>query len=294
MFRVLFATAACAVALGGAVSASAQSSSSSTTRSTTTTTVDGNTTTTTTRSTTTSGSIDVDADQLVDSLIGMFGGEANPEAEALRRRAEPARAEDVFGEWSADDGGRDASGCRYSFGERAFLGARSVSAQGCPSRLARVSNYRVQQGELLIYQGAGDQDPLTLLFVDGRFVGDGLTLRRDGDDGAGPTAAEAVVSSTPGRLSRESAAGEWKTMEMSSMGNRRECTVRLTTNESFGRLGASTSGCFEDLMFVSGWRLEDGKVVLYKAGGDMVAELRGNSQRISGRTADGADVVLYR
>ena len=294
MFKVLVATAACAVAMSFAAPASAQSTSSSTTRSTTTTTVNGNTTTTTTRSTTTSGSVDVDADQLVDSLIGLLGGEANPEAEALRRRAEPARVEDAFGEWNVSDGGRDTQGCRYSFGERGFLGARSVSARDCPSRLSRVSNYRVEQGEMLIYRGAGDQNPLTLMFVDGRFVGEGLTLRRDGDNGPGATAADLPTSSTPGRLSRESAAGEWKTMEVSSMGTRRECTVRLTTNDSFGRLSASTSGCFEALMFVSGWRLEDGKVALYKAGGGLVAELRGNSQRLSGRTPSGVEVVLYR
>ena len=47
-------------------------------------------------------------------------------------------------------------------------------------------------------------------------------------------------------------------------------------------------------MFVSGWRLEDGKVALYKAGGGLVAELRGNSQRVSGRTPSGVEVVLYR
>ncbi|HZW16636.1 MAG TPA: AprI/Inh family metalloprotease inhibitor, partial [Brevundimonas sp.] len=92
----------------------------------------------------------------------------------------------------------------------------------------------------------------------------------------------------------EDYSGAWKHIETTNTGHRRECTLRLTTNESFGALGASTSGCFGDLMFVSTWRLEDGRVALYKAGGATVAILRGGPSRLSGRTEAGTEVTLYR
>ena len=294
MYRSIAVLAAAAL-VAAASPALAQSVERSTTRSTTTTTRDGDTTTTTTRTTTVGGSVSVDADALGEALIGALGGGSRePE---WRRRAEPARPDDVFGAWLADDGGRDVGDCRLVFGERGFLGVRGVQTENCPSRLARISNWRVENGEVLLFRGAGDQNGPRLSLVEGRLLGDGLTLRRPGDDGPGPMAEDDRGDRGGGWSSRpreDAYAGTWRHVETTNTGQRRECSVRLTTDPAFGALRGSASGCFEDLMFVSHWRVEDRQVVLYKAGGGTVAILRGGANRLSGRTPDGEEIVLYR
>jgi len=272
----------------------AQSVERSTTRSTTTTTRDGDTTTTTTRTTTVGGSVSVDGEALGEALIGALAGDSRePE---WRRRAEPARPEDVFGAWLADDGGRDVGDCRLVFGERGFLGVRGIEAENCPSRLARISNWRVENGEVLLFRGASDTSGPRLSLVEGRLLGDGLTLRRPGD-GPGPMAEDDRGDDRGGWSARpreDAYAGTWRHVETSNTGHRRECSLRLTTDPAFGAMRGSASGCFEDLMFVSHWRVEDRQVVLYKAGGATVAILRGGSNRLSGRTPGGDEIVLYR
>lgn len=301
MSRTIAAALAAAALLPLAAPAQAQSVSRETTRETTTTTRDGDTTTTTTRTTTVGGSASVDADALVEGLVGALagGGQRQPD---WRRRAEPARPQDVFGAWLADDGGRDVGDCRMIFGERGFLGVRGVETEDCPSRLARISNWRVENGEVLLFRGASDQNGPRLSLVEGRLLGDGLTLRREGDEGPGPMAGDDDRDYDPrrggggwGAPPRQDAyAGTWRHVETTITGHRRECTVRLTTNPAFGAMQGSASGCFEDLMFVNSWRLEDRQVVLYKAGGGTVAILRGGPNRLSGRTPEGEEIVLYR
>lgn len=296
MSRSIAVLAAAALA-AAAAPAFAQSVERSTTRSTTTTTRDGDTTTTTTRSTTVGGSVSVDGEALGEALIGaLTGGQREP---GWRRRAEPARPDDVFGPWLADDGGRDVGDCRLIFGERGFLGVRGVQTEGCPSRLARISNWRVENGEVLLFRGASDQNGPRLSLVEGRLLGDGLTLRRPGDDGPGPVAEDdrhddRRDSGWAPRPREDAYAGTWRHVEVTNTGHRRECSLRLTTNPAFGAMQGSASGCFEDLMFVSSWRLEDRQVVLYKAGGATVAILRGGPNRLSGRTPEGEEIVLYR
>lgn len=301
MSRTIAAALAAAALVPLAVPAQAQSVSRETTRETTTTTRDGDTTTTTTRTTTVGGSASVDADALVEGLVGALagGGQRQPD---WRRRAEPARPQDVFGAWLADDGGRDVGDCRMIFGERGFLGVRGVETEDCPSRLARISNWRVENGEVLLFRGASDQNGPRLSLVEGRLLGDGLTLRREGDEGPGPMAGDDDRDydrrrggggwGAPPR--QDAYAGTWRHVETTITGHRRECTVRLTTNPAFGAMQGSASGCFEDLMFVNSWRLEDRQVVLYKAGGGTVAILRGGPNRLSGRTPEGEEIVLYR
>jgi hypothetical protein len=301
MSRTIAAALAAAALLPLAAPAQAQSVSRETTRETTTTTRDGDTTTTTTRTTTVGGSASVDADALVEGLVGALagGGQRQPD---WRRRAEPARPQDVFGAWLADDGGRDVGDCRMIFGERGFLGIRGVETEDCPSRLARISNWRVENGEVLLFRGASDQNGPRLSLVEGRLLGDGLTLRREGDEGPGPMAGDDDRDYDPrrggggwGAPPRQDAyAGTWRHVETTITGHRRECTVRLTTSPAFGAMQGSASGCFEDLMFVNSWRLEDRQVVLYKAGGGTVAILRGGPNRLSGRTPEGEEIVLYR
>lgn len=301
MSRTIAAALAAAALLPLAAPAQAQSVSRETTRETTTTTRDGDTTTTTTRTTTVGGSASVDADALVEGLVGALagGGQRQPD---WRRRAEPARPQDVFGAWLADDGGRDVGDCRMIFGERGFLGIRGVETEDCPSRLARISNWRVENGEVLLFRGASDQNGPRLSLVEGRLLGDGLTLRREGDEGPGPMAGDDDRDydrrrggggwGAPPR--QDAYAGTWRHVETTITGHRRECTVRLTTSPAFGAMQGSASGCFEDLMFVNSWRLEDRQVVLYKAGGGTVAILRGGPNRLSGRTPEGEEIVLYR
>lgn len=301
MSRTIAAALAAAALVPLAVPAQAQSVSRETTRETTTTTRDGDTTTTTTRTTTVGGSASVDADALVEGLVGALAGGGQRQSD-WRRRAEPARPQDVFGAWLADDGGRDVGDCRMIFGERGFLGVRGVETEDCPSRLARISDWRVENGEVLLFRGASDQNGPRLSLVEGRLLGDGLTLRREGDEGPGPMAGDDDRDYDPrrggggwGAPPRQDAyAGTWRHVETTITGHRRECTVRLTTNPAFGAMQGSASGCFEDLMFVNSWRLEDRQVVLYKAGGGTVAILRGGPDRLSGRTPEGEEIVLYR
>lgn len=276
-----------------ASSASAQSASHEETRTTTTTTREGDTTTTITRTTTMGGEISIDADRLGDGLIGTLDDRTDSRR-APRLRTEPTRPEDVFGDWLADDGGRDVGDCRYNFRDRAFMGVRGLGAEGCPSRLSRASNWRVENGEVLVYRGAGDAQPLRLALAEGRLIGDGLTLRRPGDDGPGPVADDR--DDREGGWSARPAVwtGTWRHVETGITGQRRECVLRLTANPAFGGMEGSASGCFGDLMFVNSWRLEDGRVVLYKAGGATVAILRGGGSRLSGRTPEGEEIVLYR
>jgi len=302
MYRSVLITAVAAVALS-AGSAQAQSASTSRTTTTTTTQRDGDTTRTTTRSTTTSGGVSIDADAALGALVGVLAGasgEGDSAAAALRRRAEPARAEDAFGVWAADYGGRATEGCRFEFGQRGFMGMRSVSTRGCPSRLAGIGNYQIQNGELVLWQNNGASEWGRLIYVDGRFVGGGLTLRREDDAGDGPRAEDmvdsgrgAAIRTLAGRGRAEDFAGTWRHAYDWS-GTRRECTISLSTNPAFGALGASQSGCFNDLMMTTSWRVEDGRVVLLKAGGGVVATLRGGTDRLQGQTSGGSQVVLYR
>lgn len=161
--------------------AQAQSSSSKTTRSTTTTTTspDGRTTTTVTKSTSVGTSVSVDEEKLGAALAGALINRLDPEEARLKRLAEPARTEDAFGAWRVRDGGRDAQDCRFELGEKAgFLGVRPATATGCPGRLAKLSKWRVQTGELVFYSAAG-QELKRLRYVEGRFIGGGVEMVRE-------------------------------------------------------------------------------------------------------------------
>ena len=297
MFRCVLAAGAAVFVLSAAQPAATQSHSSSTTRSTTTT-QDGNTTRTVTRSTTTSGEVSFDAEAAFDALLGMAERRSDPEHQAMRRRAEPARPEDAFGEWAVTDGGRDVGGCRFDMRPNGFLGVRRIETHDCPSRLGRMSNWRVENGEVILYRGAADQSGVRLMYVEGRFIGDGVMMRRLGDSGPGPDLTDDRRHEDGPRRggwgrSAEDYAGTWRHTEVSSMGQRRQCTVNLTTNPAFGRYAGSSSGCFGALMFVSSWGYEDGQVVLYRAGGNAVAMFRGRGDRLTAPHEDG-ELVLYR
>jgi hypothetical protein len=297
MIRSVTAIAAM-FAVSAALPAAAQSVSRETVRTETTTTRDGDTVRTTTHTTTVGGEVSVDAEAAVGALLGALERSADPGQRDFRRRAKPIRPEDAYGEWLADDGGRDAGDCRFTFRDRAFLGVRGVGTVGCPARLASVTNWRVENGEVVLYRGAGDQNGSRLAMVEGRLIGGDLTLARATDIGPGPTADDFRDRRRDGGWTARPAAtdyaGSWRHIEVSNTGHRRECTVNLTANSSFDALGASTSGCFGDLMFVNSWRLEDGRVAFYKAGGGTVVILRGGPSRLSGRTEAGAEIVLYR
>ena len=280
MPRTIAAAALVAAALlPFASTASAQSASHEETRTTTTTTREGDTTTTITRTTTMGGEISIDADRLGDGLIGTLDDRTDSRR-APRLRTEPTRPEDVFGDWLADDGGRDVGDCRYNFRDRAFMGVRGLGAEGCPSRLSRASNWRVENGEVLVYRGAGDAQPLRLALAEGRLIGDGLTLRRPGDDGPGPVADDRDdrEGGWSARPAAEAWTGTWRHVETGITGQRRECVLRLTANPAFGGMEGSASGCFGDLMFVNSWRLEDGRVAAGSADGRSVSAAIGRGQ----------------
>ena len=158
--------------------AQAQSISDSKTTTETTVTREGNRTTTVTRSRTVSGGASVDAGKLGGAIAGAIGAARDPEEARARRYAEPARKEDVFGDWLADDGGRDIEDCRLTMGQKAgFLGVRPATASGCPGRMNRLRTWRVENGQLVFYDKMG-QESGRLRFSEGRFYGQGLELWR--------------------------------------------------------------------------------------------------------------------
>ena len=62
--------------------------------------------------------------------------------------------------------------------ERAgFLGVRNAVATDCPRRLSQLAKWRVQDGQLVFYSGAG-QELKRLRFVEGRFIGAGVEMVR--------------------------------------------------------------------------------------------------------------------
>jgi hypothetical protein len=177
MSRSILVLAAASL-LASAAPALAQSVERSTTRSQTTTTRDGDTTRSVTRSTPVGGSASVDGERLGEALAGALIDRLEPEEARARRLAEPARTEDAFGAWSVTDGGRDVGDCRFEMAERAgFLGVRAATASGCPRRLERLSKWRVQDGQLVFYSGAGEELK-RLRFIEGRFVGGGVEMVR--------------------------------------------------------------------------------------------------------------------
>ncbi|MFN3931439.1 MAG: AprI/Inh family metalloprotease inhibitor [Brevundimonas sp.] len=177
MSRSIAVLAAAAVlAVGSPVFA--QSVERSTTRSETTTTRDGDTTRSVTRSTTVGGEVSVDGERLGEALAGALIDRLDPDEARLRRLAEPARTEDAFGPWRVTDGGRDVGDCRFEMAERAgFLGVRNAVAADCPRRLAQLAKWRVQDGQLVFYSGAGEELK-RLRYVEGRFIGAGVEMVR--------------------------------------------------------------------------------------------------------------------
>jgi len=169
-------TAAAILAVGSPVLA--QSVERSTTRSETTTTRDGDTTRSVTRSTTVGGEVSVDGERLGEALTGALADRLDPDEARLRRLAEPARTENVFGAWRVTDGGRDVGECRFEMAERAgFLGIRNAVTADCPRRLSELAKWRVQGGELVFYSAAG-QELKRLRYVEGRFTGAGVEMVR--------------------------------------------------------------------------------------------------------------------
>jgi hypothetical protein len=184
MFKTIVLAAAAVIAL----SADAALAQSSSTRTTTTTTSDGGTRTrTVTRSTTTSVDVKVDEEKLGEAIGNALIDRLDPEQARIRRLAEPASKEDAFGAWRVSDGGGDARDCRMELGEKAgFLGVRPATASGCPGRLARMTAWRVQTGDLVFYDKMG-QEIRRLKFVEGRFIGGGVEFTREAAQAAPTT-----------------------------------------------------------------------------------------------------------
>lgn len=177
MSRSIAVLAAAAVLAAGSP-VLAQSIERSTTRSETTTTQDGDTTRSVTRSTTVGGEVSVDGERLGEALAGALIDRLDPDEARLRRLAEAARTEDAFGAWRVTDGGVDAGECRFEMAERAgFLGVRNAVAAECPRRLSQLAKWRVQDGQLVFYSGAG-QELKRLRYVEGRFIGAGVEMVR--------------------------------------------------------------------------------------------------------------------
>lgn len=192
---ILLALAAVATAGPGL----AQSSSSTTT--TTTVEREGNRTTTTTRSRSSSASFDSEAaiGALAGAIAGANAPRRSPESIALERRANPVReTAEVFGEWRLDDGSRDATDCVLTLRDRGgIFGLRGVERTDCPRRFDAIRYYGQDQGDIVLYDN-GSRPLARLLFIEGRLLGDGLTLYRVDDDRDGPWVEELEDRYRPG------------------------------------------------------------------------------------------------
>lgn len=182
---------AAAAAAFGMLAFAAPSFAQTSSQTTTTTTVEreGNRTTTTTRSRGSSMSFDANAavGMLAGAIANANAPRRSPESLALERRANPVReTAEVFGQWKLDDGSEDAADCVLTFRDRGnFLGSRGIDRVNCPSRFDSIRAYGNREGDIVLYDGLG-QDLTRLLYIEGRLLGGGLTLHRLDDDRNGP------------------------------------------------------------------------------------------------------------
>lgn len=87
--------------------------------------------------------------------------------------------------------------------------------------------------------------------------------------------------------------GEWQSFDELHSAEGKACKITLSGDGADGRYNASTESCKLELAEVSGWRIQDGQMVLL-VGDNPFANLGGNQMRMSGTTAIGAPVVLDR
>lgn len=297
-----------AIAAAALVAAASPVLAQSTTRSTTTTTVTEEGNTTTVRSTTRETTVGVDGEALVGALVGAIAGQDGDRGGVWLPRGEPARAEDAFGAWSVRDrDGRVSGACVFEMAERGFLGGRGIRMRDCYGVEAHF--YRMAAGEVVVYRNP-DVEVDRLRLVDGHFVGRRLLLTRPGQAdpewgpqwamGGGDDRGYGRDDRRPGpgwggwgrRLDVETVAGGWRSIEDRN-GMRRECQVTLGAESRFQGHAISSSGCFGDLMSVAYWRVEDGRVAIYRPGGALLAVLSGDGRRLSGQGPSG-EIVLYR
>lgn len=306
MFRTAIVAVAALAIVGDAAAQSTQTTRSTTT---TTTTREGNTTTTRTRTRETSAGASIDAEALLGALVGAAVG-AQDDGGWVGPRGEPARPEDAFGAWEVTDRrGHESRACRLELSENGLFGNRGLRARDC-RELRDAGYWTMEQGEMTLRRHNGELLE-RLRFVDGAFVGRDYLLTRPGapeprwvEDWADRRARGGYDRDHRrdrdygdrrggGRLDMDEASGVWKSIETSN-GQRRECRLTLNTNSAFGGYGASAFNCFGPLFGVISWRIEDGRVSLYKAGGGHVATLNGHGGRLTGRSASGEEIVLYR
>lgn len=97
------------------------------------------------------------------------------------------------------------------------------------------------------------------------------------------------------RVSADDVLGRWAAVDQGRMGAQ-DCEVELTTEKALLSNGNKfrPHRCWGELGGVYMWVPRDGAVVLYRNGGQQLATLRGDGQRLSGRTPDGRELVLYR
>lgn len=296
MNRIAIAAAAVLAAAAGPALAQ------STTRSTTTTTVTEEGNTTTVRSTTRETTVGVDGEALVGALVGALAGQDRDRGGVWLPRGEPARPEDAFGAWSVRDrDGRASGACVFEMAERGFLGGRGIRTRDCHGVEAHY--YRMAAGEVVVFRNP-DVEVDRLRLVDGHLVGRRLLLSRPGqpDPEWGPDWAHGGGRADDRRggwsggwgrrLDLDAVTGGWRSIEDRN-GFRRECQVTLGAESRFSGHAISSSGCFGDLMSVAYWRLEDGRVAIYRPGGALLAMLSGDGRRLSGQGPSG-EIVLYR
>lgn len=299
MKRVLIAAAVVgAVGLaGGAALAQAQPIEQTTATTTSSQTRESSSS----RSSTRDASVGVDGGALIEALVGALTGQSAGRDDGGIPRGEPLRPEDVAGTWSVrDQQGRAGGACAFDMGERSVMGGRPIRTRDCHGLEAHY--YRLAGDEVVVYRNSGEEVD-RLRPRDGHLFGRRLLLSRPGrrepawsrdwaGQGAGGWDRPGGRGGWSRRLATADVAGEWRTIEERS-GFRRECRVTFSDAARFNGLHVSSSGCFGDLMSVSYWRLEDGRLAIYRPGGRLLVMLDGDARRLRG-DGPGGEIVLYR
>ena len=108
--------------------------------------------------------------------------------------------------------------------------------------------------------------------------------------------AEDREARTAPRIQPEQAHGQWVALSNSWSGSR-SCDVELSGDKAFLNQGfkLKSQKCWNSpYAQLFAWRPYDGGVALVKHDGGTLAVMRGDGNRLSGRTPDGIELVLHR
>ena len=134
----------------------------------------------------------------------------------------------------------------------------------------------------------------------------GANRNNNNNDGDAAAAVGAILgvlgalagdsASDGGRIQPEDAYGPWVASSRGPAGYR-TCNVQLSADDAFMKQGykLKTERCWNSPFSQTyAWRPHDGGILLVRTGGGTLALMRGDPNRLTGRTEDGSELVLHR